>query len=57
MTLSERREFLERVIERTFSWIGKNRRRSKDYERLCATSEASIYVAMIRLMARRLVHA
>src|SRR5215210_2732777 len=36
------------------SWIGQNRRMSKDYERLCASAEAFVYVAMIRLMARRL---
>lgn len=29
------------VVERTFSWLSQNRRMSKDYERLCATSEAS----------------
>ena len=43
------------VVERTFSWIDHNRRMSKDYERLPETSEAFIYVAMSRLMARRLV--
>jgi putative transposase len=42
------------VVERTFSWIDQNRRMSKDYERLTATSEAFIYVAMTRLMVRRL---
>ena len=42
------------VVERTFSWLGQNRRTSKDYERLCATGEAFIYVAMTRLMVRRL---
>jgi putative transposase len=42
------------VVERTFSWLGQNRRMSKDYERLCETSEASIHVAMIRLMVRHL---
>jgi putative transposase len=42
------------VVERTFSWLGQNRRLSKDYERLCETSEWLIYAAMIRLMARRL---
>jgi putative transposase len=42
------------VVERTFSWLGQNRRMSKDYERLCATAEAFIYVAMARLMVRRL---
>jgi putative transposase len=28
------------VVERTFSWLGQNRRMSKDYERLCASAEA-----------------
>ncbi len=42
------------VVERTFSWIGQNRRMSKDYEKLAATSEAFILVAMTRLMVRRL---
>jgi putative transposase len=42
------------VVERIFSWIDHNRRMSKDYERLTATSEAFIYVAMSRLMVKRL---
>ena len=42
------------VVERTFGWLGRNRRLSKDYERLTATSETMIYVAMTRLMLRRL---
>lgn len=42
------------VVERTFSWFGQSRRLSKDYERLCETSEALIYATMSRLMARRL---
>jgi putative transposase len=45
------------VVERTFSWLDQNRRMSKDYERLCATAEAFIYVAMTRLMVRRLARA
>jgi transposase len=50
------RGFLPRrwVVERTFCWLGQNRRMSKDYERLCATSEAFVYVTMTRLMVRRL---
>ncbi len=50
------RPFLPRrwVVERTFSWLGQNRRLSKDYERLAETSEALVYVAMTRLMVRRL---
>jgi transposase len=43
------------VVERTFSWLGQNRRMSKDYERLCVSAEAFVYAAMIRLMVRRLV--
>jgi putative transposase len=42
------------VEERTFSRLGQNRRMSKDYERLPESSEVFIYVAMSRLMARRL---
>ena len=42
------------VVERTFSWLGQNRRMSKDYERLCVTAEAFVYAAMVRLMVRRL---
>jgi putative transposase len=42
------------IVERTFSWLSQNRRLSKDYERLPESSEAFIYVAMSRLMTRRL---
>jgi putative transposase len=42
------------VVERTFSWLSQKRRTSRDYERLCASGEAFIYVAMSRLMVRRL---
>ena len=45
------------VVERTFSWLSQNRRMSKDYERLCETSEAFIYAAVTRLMVRRLARA
>jgi putative transposase len=42
------------VVERTFAWLGRYRRLSKDYERLCATTETLISIAMSRLMLRRL---
>lgn len=42
------------VVERTLAWLNQNRRLSKDYERLPATSETVIYLAMSRLMLRRL---
>jgi len=45
------------VIERTLAWIMRNRRMSRDYEFLAETTEALIYVAMIRLMLRRLAKA
>ena len=45
------------VVERTFAWISHNRRMSKDYERLPESSEAFVYAAMTRLMARRLSRA
>lgn len=42
------------VVERTFAWLGLNRRLVRDYERLPASSQAFIYIAMTRLMLRRL---
>ena len=45
------------VVERTFGWLGRNRRLSKDYEGRTDTSEAMIYWAMTRLMVRRLARA
>ena len=42
------------VVERTFGWFHLQRRLSKDYEVLPASSEAMIYITMIRLMLRRL---
>jgi putative transposase len=42
------------VVERTFGWLNWCRRLSKDYERLPETSETFIYIAMIRIMVRRL---
>jgi putative transposase len=45
------------VIERTLAWISRNRRLARDWERLSATTETWIYLAMSRLMAKRLAHA
>ena len=41
------------VVERTFAWLGRYRRHSRDYERLTASSEAMIQISMIHRMARR----
>jgi putative transposase len=43
------------IVERTFGWLGRYRRHSKDYERNTASSEAMIYIAMSHVMIRRLV--
>jgi transposase len=40
--------------ERTFAWLGCNRRLSKDYEALPPSGEAFVYVSTIRLMLKRL---
>jgi putative transposase len=42
------------IVERTFAWLDRYRRLSKDYEYLPATAEAMIYAAMIHLMVCRL---
>ena len=42
------------IVERTFAWIGRFRRTSKDYERLANTQETVVRWAMIRTMIRRL---
>jgi len=41
-------------VERTFAWLGRWRRHSRDYEGTTASSEAFVKIAMIHLMARRL---
>jgi putative transposase len=43
------------VVERTFGWLGRCRRLSKDYEELTGTSESIAQISMIHLMLRRLV--
>ena len=40
------------IVERTFAWLGKYRRLSKDYEFLPESSEAMIQWAMVHRMAR-----
>lgn len=42
------------IVERTFGWLGRSRRLSKDYEALPESSEAWIYLSMIHLMFKRL---
>jgi putative transposase len=42
------------VVERTFAWLGRYRRHSRDYERQAASSEAMVYVSMTHRMIQRL---
>jgi putative transposase len=42
------------VVERTFAWLGRSRRLSKDYEGRPETHEAWVQIAMIHLMLKRL---
>jgi len=45
------------VVERTFAWLGRYRRLSKDYERLTDHSEGMVYVASISRLLKRLAPA
>ena len=45
------------IVERTFAWLSRCRRHSKDYERNPETSEAMILITMINLMSCRLANA
>lgn len=44
------------VVERTLAWLNLSRRLSKDYERLPESSETFVYLAMTRLMLKRLAN-
>ncbi|RTH04963.1 hypothetical protein CSW47_05980 [Thermus scotoductus] len=45
------------VVERTFAWLGRNRRLEKDYEYPPEVTEAWMYLGMIRLRVKRLARA
>jgi putative transposase len=42
------------IVERTFGWLNRSRRLSKDFERTTDSSQALIHIAMIHLMVKRL---
>lgn len=41
------------VVERTFGWLGRYRRHSKDYEAKPESSLAWIHIAFVRLLVQR----
>ena len=43
------------VVERTFAWIGRYRRMSKDYEFLCHTQETMMRLTMTKIMLKRII--
>lgn len=45
------------VIERTFAWLGRNRRLAKDFERTLASAEAWFLIGAVKLLSRRLARA
>ncbi|KOX89717.1 hypothetical protein BVI061214_00896 [Thermus aquaticus] len=45
------------MVERTFAWLGRNRRLAKDYEENPRVSEAWVYLGMLRLLVKRLARA
>jgi putative transposase len=45
------------VVERTFAWLGRNRRLAKDFEASVASAEAWLLIASVRLLSRRLARA
>ena len=63
LVIVKRRERAFRIVgltwiaERSFAWLGRNRRMSKDYEYKVQTSETMIGIAAIRLMLNRLATA
>lgn len=44
------------IVERTFAWLNRYRRLTKDFETHPQNSETMIYIAMIHLMVRRLTN-
>ena len=58
VTRSDRSDFQARakrwVVERTFAWLGRNRRLAKDFERTIASAEAWVLIANVRLLSCRL---
>jgi putative transposase len=42
------------VVERTFAWLGRNRRLAKDFEQTTASATAWLFIASVQLFTRRI---
>ncbi len=42
------------VVERTFAWLNRNRRRAKDFEKTIRSATAWLFIASVKLLSRRL---
>ena len=42
------------VVERTFAWLGRNRRLAKDFERTIESASAWLFLASVQLLTRRI---
>jgi transposase len=42
------------VVERTFAWLGRNRRLAKDFEQTIASATPWLFIAPVQLFARRI---
>ena len=45
------------VVERTFAWLGRNRRLAKDFEEIIKRAEAWLLIASIQFLSRRIARA
>ncbi|MFB9985768.1 hypothetical protein ACFFNA_40585, partial [Mesorhizobium kowhaii] len=51
------RNIVQRIVERTFAWLGRCRRLAKDFERSIESAQAWVLIANIRMLTRRLARA
>ena len=48
---------VQALVERTFAWLGRNRRLAKDFEATIASAEAWVMIASVQLLSLRLARA
>ncbi|WP_156491254.1 transposase, partial [Erythrobacter sp. HI0074] len=44
------------VVERTFAWLGRNRRLAKDFETTIASARSWLFTAAVQMLTRRLAN-